>query len=274
MSMMACTASGECSVGMCESGACRDVPKSAGSACSTGKCDANGECVACLAPSDCKAASDCVTPTCSGGACGSTNKPKGMPCGTNGAKKCDGNGSCASACGDGTVDPNEACDPMSPQWVNSGGACSPSCTLTSEIFHACRVAGQECWPGSPPGYFCSDVGACSRICSGLGDECGPTGMCVADNHQKQNICVTMACPGGEFLQWYGTQGCTMGKATKDPSTGNAYPQCMTAIDPQRMCGWVSADPVTGVLWCPGGGPDCCPPGGGQCCPAGSSSCTP
>jgi hypothetical protein len=58
-----------------------------------------------------------------------------------------------------------------------------------------------------------------------------------------------------------------GSATIDPSTMKAFPQCDGAIQPERMCGWVSFDPTNGgKIWCPAEVSSCCPPDGGSCVP--------
>jgi hypothetical protein len=164
---------------------------------------------------------------------------------------------------------SEECDPTSPEWKNSGGACDQSCKLTSAAYKACGLQGASCWTGSPTGYFCSLVGTCTRACA-TNNDCPPSGSCVADpGAPSQRICTTQQCQAGETLQWYGTQGCLNGKATLDPSTGAPYPQCQNSFVPVRMCGWVSADPTMQKLWCPAEvSGDCCPPSGvnGTCVP--------
>ena len=254
---MACTASNECSIPTCDAGRCVSERMPAGSPCSRGKCDSTGRCVACLDASDCPAGNACVTPTCSAGVCRQQNVRSGTECGSN--MECDGSGRCTEKdpCDDDVFDPTmEECDPTSPEWRNSGGACDNNCKLTARAYQACPSGGESCW-GAQTGWFCSAVGACSRVCR-PGDRCPPGGTCMVDNARpSQGLCVTTSCQPGTQLQWYGREGC------QGPASGH----CMGAIVPQRMCGWVSADPTGGTLWCPAeNSGQCCAPGGGGCVP--------
>lgn len=237
MTMMACTASGECSVAACQSNACAENPKPAGSPCgASNKCDANGKCVACLAPADCTPKGDCVTPTCSAGKCGSENKPKGTPCGTDGQMACNGAGACASKCGNGTLDSGEQCDQSASgsAWAD---ACS-NCELTKDVYRACGAVGvgDECG-GANSGWFCSPVGACTRVCGNTA--CPAPGQCLTTGPDA--VCAIPCTPGG--------------RPSPAPNSCLAKEQCnYYGAEGQQgfvaMCGWISVNPATMMPWCP------------------------
>jgi len=260
-SMMPCTATGECSAPSCDGGRCASERMPEGSSCSRGKCDSSGRCVACLAASDCPGGNACATPTCTAGVCRPQNARAGTECGTN--MECDGSGRCEEKepCMDNVFDPTmEECDPTSPEWRNSEGACDSNCRLTSNFYRACRTGGGSCWDGAPTGYFCSTVGACSRLCD-TNRDCPTGGTCLTDpSRPGQRFCITTSCSAslGTERQWFGRQGCF------EPSTDSTHP-CYGAIKAESMCGWVSFDPTTRTLWCPNENTrNCCPPGGGSC----------
>ena len=252
-----CTATGgACGSVTCEGGACVQGTMSPGSTCTNAsggkKCDARGQCVACLSPDDCPDVGKCKMKTCNG-TCGGTPTNEGGECGTN--MVC-AKGDCImkNPCKDGVFDPTkEECDPTSKEWEKSDGACSDSCKLTIGLYHACAEGGGACWQGSPAPYFCSAVGTCSRLCTPGSNDCGP-GQCVQDKGRpSQSICITNSCQQYTSPQWFGRQGCFEPTPSGD---------CMGAPVPQQMCGWLSADPTTGKLWCPGEhAGDCCPPPG-------------
>jgi hypothetical protein len=246
-----CSASNECSATACNGGRCAPEKMPTGSPCSRGKCDATGNCVQCLAAADCASENACTIPACSAGACRPKNAPNGTQCGSSNMK-CDGSGRCAekNPCGDGVFDPTkEACDPLSDEWKNSGGACDDNCRLTAKTYKACQTAGQSCWTGSPAGLFCSLTGACTLTCN-TSTDCPPGGTCALDTGRPpQRICITTSCQTGTSLQYYARQGCFSSSTDmKDP--------CYMAPAVTRMCGWISADPETGRQWCPGEGPAC------------------
>ena len=216
-------------------------------------------------PDPCPAAGVCKVTTCTGGTCGEKPAAQDNRCDSDGKHECTA-GDCVlkSLCQNKTWDynDNEQCDPSADQWKNVGNnTCTADCKLKRSIYGVCKKAGDPCWPGGT-GWFCSAVGACTRVCTGK-DEC-PEGICLLDPiTPNQGICVTDGgCENGTSIQWVGREGCfsnsTMGCADAKP------------IPPVRLCGWLSIDPVTPAIWCPQESKPCCEPtgfGGGK-----SSTC--
>jgi hypothetical protein len=193
----------------------------------------------------------CTVYSCVGWFCAREFKPAGTACAEHG--ECDGRGVCVvrNPCGDGKWDSSagEACDASSPEWSESAGACNDSCQLTRKVYGSCAKGGEACWAGGY-GWFCSALGACTRLCNSDA-ECGGGGRCVQDPINKsQHLCTVDNCGPGTRQQWVGRQGCF------DDDDDSA---CRGAPSPVRLCGWLSVDPSTNRLWCPAESSPCCAP---------------
>ena len=197
---------------------------------------------------------ECNEWVCWGLFCVPDIKAAGTPCDDDGQHECDGRGNCVmkQLCGNGVWDylDGEPCDPSSPYWKGAGSVCTASCKLTPAVYGACRRAGESCWSGGA-GWFCSAVGACTRLCN-TDVDCGGSGRCMADPiDRNQRICVAGgACEFGTSQQWVGRQGCF----------STSMPGCSDApVPPTRLCGWLSVDPSRGTVWCPAESSPCCEP---------------
>jgi hypothetical protein len=111
-----CPSGTECQVATCTSGVCGVANRTAGLACSTGKCDGAGKCVACLNATHCPGTTDpCKMGACIAGACAIVPKPAGAFC--NGYEdQCDGAGNCvdcfnSGGCGECCVCSANKCVP-------------------------------------------------------------------------------------------------------------------------------------------------------------------
>jgi hypothetical protein len=175
--------------------------KSVGTACSTGKCNATGQCVACISASDCPDPGPCNTKACTLGVCDARPKAAGTAC--QSGMMCDGEGACIEKpCGNGRLDPGESCDTK----LSSG--CTPTCRWTNGVYVSCTPErlGMPC--GSGQGWVCAPNGACSRPCASP-DECKTEsgyGDCLTFNGAGDNCaikCSGTSCPinGLPCNQW-------------------------------------------------------------------------
>lgn len=147
---------GECSTSTCRNNACVPGVKPVSTACSDGKCDASGRCVACITTADCPDAGACNNKACTRGACVETPKEEGVGCGTG--MICDGDGTCMEKpCGNGRLDSGESCDTE----LSSG--CTSSCRWSNGVYVSCSSPGASC--GSGQGWVCSPNGVCTHSCS-------------------------------------------------------------------------------------------------------------
>ena len=167
-----------CTKDLCNGGVPTNPPVAAGTACTDGggkKCDANGNCVQCLAPADCGTDSACQTFACVGGMCMTNNLAKGtvVAGGSNGdchSDQCDGAGKVTS----NAIDTNDK--PI------DGKQC------TQDL---CSAAGAPSNPPVTTGTACTDGG---------GKKCDATGTCVqcliAADCGVDTTCQKMTCNAG------------------------------------------------------------------------------
>jgi hypothetical protein len=211
MMEMECAArGGECATSMCRNNACVAGVMTVGTACSAGKCDATGKCVECITGADCPDPGPCNTKTCSLGKCGMQPKASGTTCPGDGMI-CDGRGGCMhKPCGNGVLDPGEACDPnptTDPQRF-----CTASCKWRNAQYAACSFAnGTSCPVNSGQGWFCGPNGACSHSCSESSDCKTETGYgnCIAFGNSGLNCAISCgSCPNGlKCVSWGGMNIC-------------------------------------------------------------------
>jgi hypothetical protein len=167
---------GDCSTATCRNSACVPGIKPISSACSGGKCDATGRCVACITSSDCPDAGPCNDRTCSLGVCGSRPKAEGTPCQTNGMM-CDGRGACISKpCGNGVLDQGEVCETSGPDAYDRGTCDGDTCTLEPAIYARCQPMGL--CPSGSQGWLCGASNACTHLCASA-EQCRAGSLNVA-----------------------------------------------------------------------------------------------
>ncbi len=255
-----CQTGADCASGICDSGRCAIL-------CGNGKLDAAEQCDdgnrnnddACTNSCkrnigmQCYDSRDCATNRCDGGSCNICTSDS--QCVT---QKCLPNGDCADFCGNGTVDPGEACDDGN---VSNTDACTNDCRLgvglacsASESCgsHLCQngkctactsdlqCPGRMCVNGTcsnlcgngvkDAGEACddgniSDNDGCSNRCK-LGDglSCGADTQC-ASNLCKNGLCIpcnaSNACPSGSM--------CQNGRCTEPAVHGNGI------VEPGEAC---------------------------------------
>jgi hypothetical protein len=190
---------GECRVPACLGEICGYMDRAEGSACSLGVCNAVGECVECVGPSDCGPGemcqgNDCVPTLCDDGILDGDETD--IDCGgpicpacTNG-QSCDVAADCTSLwCDDGTCAACQAGDCAADEYCDEG-----ICVDAKQNGDACADAF-ECASG-----FCADGVCCNMACGGVCVACdlgGSVGSCAphADGTDPDDDCGTDSCNG-------------------------------------------------------------------------------
>lgn len=186
LSGTACEATGACSVGICEGGACTQTPVADGTVCGLGKVCSGGQCadVACT-----PACGECEACDAGSGTC----KPKanGLPCGD------DGNPCTTDACGGGVCLHGPITDGTACTLADDGDPCTtPKCgggqcsQMELPDGTSCG-AGMICQDGACMATSCSPPCGECQVCSG--QACQPiNGGCTDDG----NPCTLDTCSGG------------------------------------------------------------------------------
>ena len=216
-----------CTIDWCNAGTPTHDAVAVGTRCNTtGYCDAQKRCVACLAPSDCGTATDCATPTCNNGVCGTNFTLDGTPIGTQTAgdckrKVCDGagavseradnadlpndNNTCtADTCGSGapvfTPTPNQACGTngiCSQQGQCVGCNAATDCTGTDDFCktRTClnNVCGVSYTPSDMPLPTQTTGDCATRVCDGQGGT--RANPAPTDVYVDGNPCTLDQCAG-------------------------------------------------------------------------------
>ncbi|MFT3776093.1 MAG: lamin tail domain-containing protein [Minicystis sp.] len=191
----------ECTTDACNNGVASSTPVTTGTACTQNngsKCDATGNCVACLQASDCGVSTACKTFTCTAGQCGSNNAPPGTVtsnpiAGDCKSTQCDGNGNSTVNAADPNDKPNDnnqctndvctGTTPSNPP-ATAGTTCSQNGGSKCDGNGACVqcLQASDCGVSTPCKTFTCNGGTCGSINAGAGVVAGnPTlGDCKTD----------------------------------------------------------------------------------------------
>ncbi|MDI1444541.1 hypothetical protein [Polyangium sp. 6x1] len=151
----------ECTLELCDQGVSQNEPTAPGTPCAGGYCNASGECVACVDPSQCQAPKTCVIGACVPLTC------------ANGQKDI----------GETDIDCGGACSPCIP-----GKACQLGVDCASKVCTGAQCAMASCSDGvkngKETGVDCG--GACAMAC-GVGEGCAVPSHCVS------GVCIGGIC---------------------------------------------------------------------------------
>ena len=204
-----CDDGNQCTVDVCNDGACSNPNQQADFACDQGGgsvCDGNGNCVECNSDAqcamgevctenacvpeaecmmdlDCADENQCTVDVCFDSACSNPNAEPGATCDQGGGSVCDGQGNCVACntdadCAMGEVCTNNECVLEAECMMDSDCDDGNDCTADS------CTAGQCLNPNQPADTDCT---------SGGGSVCDGNGACVECNSATQ-------CPGGGECQ--------------------------------------------------------------------------
>jgi hypothetical protein len=275
-----------CVAQTCTAGCCGTSNASAGTTCTdnNGKlCDGNGNCVACLMPTDCAAqATACVTNTCTGNVCGTSNASAGTTCsstadGGAGDKLCDGNGHClecnapadcpaqttacitntctGNVCGTSNASAGTTCSSTADggagdKLCDGNGHCG-ECNAPTD----CPMQSTECITNTCTGNVCGTSNATTgTTCTdNNGTVCNGSGTCVECNAPtdcaiQSTKCITNTCTGNAC----GTSNAPSGTACND-SNGtvcNGNGNCVACVGETDVdCGGPNCAPCADGLKC-------------------------
>ncbi len=162
-----------CTDDLCTAGVPSNPPKAVGTSCNNGlTCDANGDCIGCIAPSLCPGVdTECATRTCTAGTCGFAYAAAGTPTssqtlGDCKLNQCDGVGNVVSVVNDTDL-------PV------DGKACTEDKCTAGVASNPIKAAGTPC----AAGLTCDTKGDCVGCtapsgCPGVDTECA-TRTCTA-----------------------------------------------------------------------------------------------
>lgn len=220
-----CTGATECTTATCNAsnGTCSYAPKTPGTACAGGVCNAQGVCVDCLDASHCTPTNACYTPSCSNGTCSEAPITAGTPCNFAGGSVCSA-GNCVECINNGMCTPLDACH-------------TASCN-----------ASNQCVDGfQPPGTSCTFSGG--NVCNSEGGcvECVDLGDCTASNACYEPTCALSQC--GETPRIIDTP-CSFSGGTRCNGEGACVPctangHCMA----DNVCrDWACVNAIANVGW--------------------------
>jgi subtilisin-like proprotein convertase family protein len=185
----------ECTQDTCVDGVPHHTPLASGMACTQGGsvCDGNGNCVACVMPTDCPGTdTECKARSCDTNTCGTKIAAAGQAC-TQGGSVCDGNGNCV-AC----VAPTDCPGADTTCAIRTCGENSCGTKLTA--------AGQPCTENG--GSMCDGNGNCVQCLADA--DCGTTTACAVYTCQagvcptSPNLAAGTACGTGSVCDGGGT----------------------------------------------------------------------
>jgi hypothetical protein len=245
----------ECTTDACTAGVPSHTPVAVGTTCNTtDKCDAQGQCVACLTGADCGTATECSTPTCTNGVCGVSFTPNGteVPIQTAGdctKVVCDGLGATKDE-----PDSTDVEDDQNSCTTDTCGASGPVHTPTPNqpcgTNGVCNAQGQcvgctvasDC---SGTDDFCKTKTCVNNVC-GVSFTGANTPLPAAD--QTAGDCGTKVCNGTGSIT-------TVAAPTDVPVDGNActLDQCTGGTTPANPPAPPGASCSTGGTVCDGAG---------------------
>ena len=195
----------DCTIDACSGMTPTHDPVAQGTACGTGgtlKCDAQGKCVGCAAPTDCPGQdTDCKTRTCTSGQCGFNFATTGTVTTAQTAgdcKKtvCDGAGNTSA-----TVDDNDL--PV------DGKECTNDVCTNGVPSNPPKTSGTAC---SGSGIKCDGAGACVQ--------CLAASDCGANTECKTVSCTNNTCGGANTASGFVVSGQTTGDCKQNQCNGS------------------------------------------------------
>jgi hypothetical protein len=178
----------QCTTDGCSAGMQTHVAVMVGDPCSAGTCDALGNCVGCVQPSDCGASTFCAQRTCTAGVCGLSNTTVETPL-PSGSQvsgdcqelRCDGSGAVKTVASAGDVPSDD------------GLECTGETCVAGSPQHPPTSLGSTC--NQTGGLFCDGLGACVE-CNAPAD-CSNQGTVCQSPTCASNACGLVNDPAGD-----------------------------------------------------------------------------